>query len=349
MSMSRPSVPDRLVPGLALAALAAGLPTAPLAAQTSFQDEPAKAARDSDPVATEGALFLLLPVGAQGVAMGRAMTAMPTQEAAFWNPAGLAELEQGRFMVYRGDHLAGTATAFSLLFTPNPVGTLGISYQLLDIGEQDLTDQDGNVLGRIGVRNHLAVASFATRLFSRLDAGLNFKMVQFRVSCSGQCTDGGVTATTYALDAGIQSRPSESLPLRLGLMIAHLGPSLQVINAAQADPLPTRIRLSAAYDFLQHFVDAENIDLWINVELEDRTRQLGSPSLYLGSEFSAGTTGSVYVRAGYVAGHVEQVNGAAVGAGLRYSSFDVAIAKSLADSGLEGDSEPVHITFAVLF
>ena len=344
MSLSR--APGRAV-GLAVAW--SGLLGAPLAAQELFQDQPAVVSRSADPVATEGALFLLLPVGAQGVALGRAMTAMPTQEAAFWNPAGLAGLTQGRFMVYRGDHLAGTATAFSLLFTPNSVGTLGVSYQVLDIGEQDLTDGDGNVLGRIGVRNHLAIASFATRLFSKLDAGLNFKVVQFRVSCSGQCVDGGITATTYALDAGIQSRPSEAVPLRLGAMIAHLGPSLQVINAAQADPLPTRIRLSGAYEFLGHFVENEGLDLWMNVELEDRIRDLGSPSLYLGSEFSAGTTGSIYVRAGYVAGDVEQVNGAAVGAGLRYQSFDVAIAKSLADSGLAGDSEPVHITFAVLF
>ena len=31
---------------------------------------------------TEGALFLLLPVGAQGVGSGRAMTALPSEEAA---------------------------------------------------------------------------------------------------------------------------------------------------------------------------------------------------------------------------------------------------------------------------
>ncbi len=300
-------------------------------------------------VATEGALFLLLPIGAQGVAMGRAMTAVTTQEGAFWNPAGLARLDEGRFLVYRGDQLAGTSTAFSLLFTPESIGTFGLSYQLLDIGEQDLTDGQGNVLGRIGVRNHLGVASFATSLFSKLEVGLNFKFVQFRVSCSGQCSDGGVTATTYALDMGVQSTPLESVPLRLGAMIANLGPALQVINAAQADPLPTRVRIAGGYEVLGHFVEEDNLDLWLNVEMEDRARDLGSPSFYFGGEFRAGTTGSIYVRAGYVASNLEQVSGAAVGAGLRYQSFDVAIARSLADSGLESDTEPVHITFAVLF
>jgi len=41
----------------------------------------------------EGAPFLLLPVGADAVSLGRAVTALPGQESAFWNPAGLASLQ----------------------------------------------------------------------------------------------------------------------------------------------------------------------------------------------------------------------------------------------------------------
>jgi hypothetical protein len=59
---------------------------------------------------TEAALFLLLPTGAQGVGMARAMTAMPSRESAFWNPAGLARWEKGSFLVHRGNDLAGEAT-----------------------------------------------------------------------------------------------------------------------------------------------------------------------------------------------------------------------------------------------
>src|SRR5256885_8543470 len=44
-----------------------------------------------------GALFLVLPVGAQAVGMGQtAATLEGRGEAAFWNPAGLATLEQSR-------------------------------------------------------------------------------------------------------------------------------------------------------------------------------------------------------------------------------------------------------------
>ena len=48
------------------------------------------AAQDDRGSSGEGALFLLLPVGAQAVSLGRAMTAVEGSEGAFWNPAGLA-------------------------------------------------------------------------------------------------------------------------------------------------------------------------------------------------------------------------------------------------------------------
>jgi len=43
------------------------------------------------------------------------------------------------------------------------------------------------------------------------------------------------------------------------------------------------------------------------------------------------------------------VDGAAVGLGLRYESFDLGIAKSLAASTLAGDQEPVHVSFGFVF
>ena len=47
-------------------------------------------------------------------------------------------------------------------------------------------------------------------------------------------------------------------------------------------------------------------------------------------------------------GDLDQEDGARVGLGLRYERFDLAIAKSLAVSTL-GETEPVHVTFAIGF
>ncbi len=295
----------------------------------------------------EGALFLLLPVGAQGVGLGRAMTALQSDEGAFWNPASLAGQPERRAMVYRGDQLSGEATAVNVLFPWNRVGTFGISYLLLDSGTQDLRDEFGDVLGSISVRNHLGIASFATTLPGRIHAGVNMKVVQFRVGCRGQCPDLETTSSAYALDVGLQARPFADIPLRFGWMLAHAGTDFQIANQEQSDPLPTRVRVAAAYEILHRFVDDGLMDLWVTVEAEDRAREPGSPSLYLGLSYSAADL--FFVRSGYVAGQLDQTDGASVGVGFRLDRFDLNLAKSLTRSLITGESQPIHVTFGVQF
>ena len=306
-------------------------------------------AQQSDGGASEGGIFLLLPVGAKAVALGRAMTALQGAESVFWNPAGLGDLSGSRVLLYRGDYVAGEGTSASGLVNRPGLGTIGFTYHLLDVGEQDLTDEQGNVLGSISVRNHLGVFSAATRFWNRLNVGFNFKFVQFRQSCRGQCLDAGVTATTYAVDAGVQLTELAGLPLRLGVMVAHAGPRFQVRNEEQADPLPTRVRASVAYEALGTFGENERLSLTLIAEVEDRWRDPGSPALYLGSELGAGVEDALLIlRAGYVRGNGEQVNGAAMGVGIAYDRFDLSIAKSLT-SNITGVSEPVHVTFGLGF
>jgi len=261
----------------------------------------------------------------------------------------MAGAEDSRVVLFRGDHVAGTNTAVSALLSRPGVGTLGVSYSLLDVGDQDLRDDDGNVLGTVTVRNHLGVISAASRVLDRVSAGVSFKAVQFRLSCRGICQDAGTTATTYAVDLGLQVSPTPESPLRLGAMIAHLGPRLQVLNAEQADPLPTRLRVAAAYDVVGMMTEREDLTGWLTVEVQDRLREPGSTALYVGSEFTAGAAEALVLRAGYAFSDLEQEDGARVGLGLSFERFDLSIAKSLGVAPLTGETEPIHVTFAILF
>lgn len=325
----------------------------PLLAAAVLLGEPVAAQSESPGTSGEGAPFLLLPVGARAVSLGRAMTAVEGAEGAFWNPAGLTGAGRSQLVIFRGDQIAGTATALSALWARPGVGTLGASYLLLDVGDQDLTDPSGNFLGTISVRNHLGVVSAAANLFEWLSAGVSFKVVQFRLSCRGSsCGDQGTTATTYAFDVGVQATPLDRL--RVGAMVAHVGPSLQVLNAEQADPLPSRIRVAAAYDVVHAFTSREDFGGWLSVEVQDRLRDPGVPSAYFGAEFTAGRVDALSLRAGYVIsdplGRIEgsdPEDGARVGLGVRYERLDLSIAKSLAVSGLTGETEPVHVTFSI--
>jgi hypothetical protein len=303
----------------------------------------------AEPSSTEGALTLLLPIGAKGVGMGRAVTASAGAESVFWNPAGIARLEDGSFSVYRGSHLAGEATGVSLILARPPLGALGISYQLLDLGDQDLRDFEGNYLGSVSFRDHLAIVSFGLQLLPQFDAGLNFKIFQSRITCRGQCTDAGVTGTAYALDAGLLGAPFPRIPLRMGLLLAHVGPNLQLINVEQADPLPTRLRAAVSYETLRHFTDVPEVELWITAELEDQWRNLGSPILYFGGELVAGEDDLFFLRAGYGQQQSGDTAGTSVGLGVRYEQFQLAVAKRVSGTSLTGESEPVHISFGVAF
>ncbi len=330
-----------ILAGLVLPVSATGQvpdPPTPVVVESNHSSE----ARRSD----EGALFLLLPSGAQGVGLGRAMTALSSSESAFWNPAGLADLTSSKVLLLRGEHVAGDATGFSAILSGGESGALGISYQLLDVGTQTVTDDNQDPLGTITIRSHQALLSGALPLGSRLRIGANVKLLQSSVSCRGQCIDPEVSATTYAMDIGLQGRPLADYPLQMGLMLAHVGPRFQVDNAEQADPLPSRMRIGAAYDVLDQLFE-EELTLNVVMEVEDRLRDPGNLSVYFGSELLAGGADQIFLRGGYVLGNRNQTDGAAVGFGVRYERFEFGIARSLARGGPSSEEGPVHVSLGV--
>lgn len=294
----------------------------------------------------EGALFLLLPIGAQGVGLGRAMTALESAEGAFWNPAGLGNLRRTEFLLYHGNQVVGDATALAVLLARPGTGTLGLSYGLLDIERFEVTDDTGNVVGTIVVRGHQGIVSLARALTPRFRLGTNLKLVRFGLSCRGQCPEGTVQSTSYAMDLGMQLRPFGGRNLDLGVMVAHIGSGMRMQDVDRRESLPTRIRAGVSYLLIRELLD-EEVGLRLLIEVEDRFRDPGSPALYLGSEVRVGTDDQVYLRGGYVLGNENQIDGAAVGLGLRYERFEFGIARSLARGGPAADREPVHLTLGI--
>lgn len=323
---------------------------------------PSTAAAQDGRLSNEAALFLLLPVGPRAVSMGRAVTALPGAESAWWNPAGLAGLQSHHALFYRTENIGGETTAASLVLANPGLGSLAVSYELFDLGDQESTDEQGNPIGTISFRNHQAMVSVASRLWSRMNVGLNLKLVREGTSCRGPCTTfgSGVNATTFALDAGAQLTDLGGLPVRLGVALNHAGPDVQFENAEQADPLPTRLRVGAAYQVLDRWLQSDELKLWLSGEVEmdpfdeeiesaDAEVPGRSPATSVGLELTAGTLEFLSLRAGWVFNSATQVDGGAVGLGLRYDSFDLSLAKSLAQAPLAVDEEPIHVSFGFVF
>jgi len=333
----------------ALTALGATLGLcAPLTAQsTAPLRSPLGLAGQLDASAGECCIMLLFPIGARGAALGESMTAMTSPEAVFHNPAGLAELDASHFVLHHVANQAQQIDAFSLIIRPFNVATLGLSYQLIDFGDEEATNPDGIPIGRITIRDHVLVASLATSVVAGVSAGVSYKMYNARWTCSGSCGGIDVDALTHGLDVGVQYQPYWLAPLRIGVALVNAGFPLQVVNRRQSDPMPTRLRVGVAYDVMQHITVPGDYQLWVLVDAqEDDWKSPSSPETSLGMELLVGQ--AVYLRAGYGAGE-GVTGGPSVGVGLVYSSFHFGVAKRLdGGQGLFGD-DPFQLSLGVGF
>lgn len=310
------------------------------------QAEPGEPPTEPGAPSSECCLVLLLPVGAKAVAVGQTMAARGSPDAAFANPAGLAVLDDNHLVVHHSSTVAGEANAVSLLWTPDVVGTIGLSYQLYDYGEIETTDNNGAPTGVLSLRDHVLTGSFATSVYEALSAGFNLKFYQLHIDCRGDCIDNEVAASTQALDAGVHFRPTWLPYLQIGAAITNVGFALQVVNAPQSDPAPTRTRVGVAYEVLHHAAAAEGTQMWLAIEVVDRWQVGDAPQLSAGVEFSAAET--IFLRAGWVPGEGLD-SGTAVGVGVRRERIDIAVSKSLTGSALDPENEPFQVSFGLRF
>lgn len=293
-----------------------------------------------------GAAFLLLPVGARAAALGQAAIADGgTSESAFWNPAGLARMPDGEFAVHYNRTFASDNTALSAFATANRLGVIGVSAYLVDFGSQEVTVGPGVTTGRISVKNLELLGSYATEVVANILIGVNYKLIQFRQDCSGDCGPSRqVVGTTHGVDFGMQYGLGEDENFRLGVAVRNAGFKLQLENADQADPLPTRVQIGMAYRvFFPRPVDAtDGVDARLLFDIQDAWGQYDNPEARVGIELGVGDV--VRLRTGYAFLHSES-SGPSVGVGFRFGHITVDFARVFFDSS--SFDEPVHLSLRV--
>jgi len=305
-----------------------------------------------------GALFLVFPVGAQAVGMGQAAMAVEGRsEAAFWNPAGLASLDQDEFTLHSGTLPAGTAHAVSLYFPSRGIGVLGGAIYLVDYGDLDRTDSLNNTIARIAPRNFEFLASYAAALGGAFAFGINYKLIEFRVDCSGDCRDfPNGEGLTHAIDVGGQLTLGETGALRLGFALRNVGFKLQVQNRDQADPLPAQLAAGAQYhvdlpggrpaDPDNPSAGADHFDLALAADVDSPWGETGKPEVRLG--FDVGYRQLVRVRGGYAFLH-DGLSGPSVGMGLQSGAIGVDLARTFLTGSDLMAASPTFVSFRLLF
>ena len=290
-----------------------------------------------------GAVFLLVPVGGRAAALGQAAVADGgTSEAAFWNPAGLALMEGSEVAVHHAATFISDNTALSAYFTAKGLGVIGFSAYLVDYGSQDvIPNRGGPVSGKFSPKNVQLLASFARYVYKGLAFGVNFKLIQFRQDCSGECgLFPSLVGTTHGVDVGLQYGKADA-PLRFGVAVRHAGFSLQLEDSDQADPLPTKLDFGIVYRVMlpRPAPDVEPLDVRFLVDIENDWGEFDDPQVRIGIELGYGDL--IRLRTGYA--FVDSgASGPAVGLGVKLGRFSVDFSRVFYDSA--NFDEPVYIS-----
>lgn len=152
-------------------------------------------------VGTTAAPFLQIPVGPEATSMGSAITAYANGAAAmFWNPAGIAGLEQKELLLEYTNWFIDLDHTYLGAVLPVTKGVIGLNIVALNMGEFEETIYGRNFepTGRTFRAYSLAIGgSYATYLFDDLRLGINAKYIVEKIDFSSASTIGFDIGTLY--------------------------------------------------------------------------------------------------------------------------------------------------------
>ena len=308
---------------------------------------PPRAASAQGDLAKEGALFLLLPVGARSVGMGQAVVAgEPGSEGLWENPASLARLTRPELALNHSESLTGKLDALVLVVPRGRAGVFTAAAYYLNYGAQDNTDQFGNVIGSSNPKDVILAGSYAATFGPRVRAGITAKFIQDRLDCGGDCS--GIASHVvkgFAYDFGVQVAADTAGRLTLGASVQSLGQALQINDVAQADPLPSRVHFGAQYVMpgVDRVVAGGELRLATEVVsdlgLEQRSVRVGGEFVYRRQFF---------LRVGFASGS-DASAGASLGLGFEGRAVSFDFARSTAGLSADAGQPPTYLTFRIRF
>lgn len=183
--------------------------------------------------------FLKINIGARPVAMGSAFTGVADDESSFYyNPAGLATLEDDRYLMGFHDYLAGMQSGVLAYIHPldyTHVVSVYVSY--LNYGEMVRTDQTGQELGTFGGGDLLLGFSYARNQTRHLQLGVTAKIIYEKID--------EYSASGFAMDLGVKYS-GDRKRYTLGAAIKNIGMQTSNFTDTGKDKLPMMFRVGAS-------------------------------------------------------------------------------------------------------
>jgi hypothetical protein len=218
-------------------------------------------------IITTAVPFQLISPDARASGMGDVGTGIADNaNAIFWNPSGLAfqkgkevYLTHSQWLPQFNSDLFYEYATFKWNDVDNFGGTIAANITFLNLGKFIYTtEQSPDPLGEFHSFEYSVMVGYATKLSPEWGFGGNVRYIQSSLSplTVGQEKQKGV-GRSVSFDVSAMWRPDttyiEELANRLavGGTIANIGPKVRYVDVAQADPLPTIMRLGASYKVLK--------------------------------------------------------------------------------------------------
>lgn len=296
-------------------------------------------------LATDGALVLLVPVGARTVGSGQTLSTLEGGVESLWgNPAGIARATRREAALLYSKSVFGDNFSLALVYPAGKAGVFAVGAQLYDYGAQDYTVDEMGSLVQLLPRDVAAGVTYSATLGSSLRAGVTYKVVQSRLDCTGPCgTTGTYSASTNGLDAGLQYQARRADSLRAGIVLRNLGLRLQVNDEAQSDPLPSRLYVGVGGRVPAVSEALAGADLRWAAEIVNRV-SLDDPSFRLGAEL--GLQRQLFLRAGYASG-IGDAAGPAMGLGFVRGALSIDFARVFGGLSSDTGQPPTYLSLRV--
>ncbi|MDI6735352.1 MAG: PorV/PorQ family protein [bacterium] len=251
---------------------------------------------------SSGAQVLKLSVGARAMAMGETFCGLADDtNAIYYNPAGLAQLNEKQLIVMHSDWLEGINYEF--LGYAQPVDknkTWGMSLGYLNSGDMEKLDTNGITEGNFEAKDMVFSLAYGLNLSKNTLLGASIKTISLKID--------NEDANSFALDVGFLSKtPIENLSI--GGALQNLGTKVKFIN--EGDSLPLNLKLGAAYQTIDNRCI---LLLDINKPVDNKLR------LSLGTEYCL--VPILAIRAGYNSG-IDEGSGMTFGIGYKFHNLQL--------------------------
>ncbi len=298
---------------------------------------------------TTSVIWMDITPGARANGMGESFTAVADDAtASYWNPAGLAFMEEGEreITLQHSQWLPQLADDLYYEFLGYAQhlegwGGVGGNITFMSMGEQqEIEEGSSEAIGTFYSYGVSTDAAFGTEVAPGLAVGLGLKFIYDHLYYA----DNG-KGSSFAADLGVLYHvPEQSFgDVSLGVAVSNIGPNMSYGGNSENNSLPRKFKLGLAYvpfeDELTSLLIAADYTKLL-VEIDD-----GIAEELKGNKWGTGAEFWYYsllaLRAGYIHDTEGEttISGVSFGAGLQWNDFQLDMAFIPVEESLQGSGK----------